>query len=63
MAEIAQEPGFHGTYFYHSHVDFQISTASGPIVVEPRSGGACPVEYDEEIVMMMGDYYHVSSRI
>ncbi len=44
---------------YHSHVDMQVQTAQGPIIVYPKDNSSCPVKYDEDIVMMMGDYYHV----
>ena len=51
--------GAHHIYRYHSHVDLQIMTAQGPIIVVPKDNSSCPVEYDEEIIMQMQDYYHV----
>ena len=51
--------GFIGTYWYHSHVNPQVVTAQGPVIVEQANMTQCPVEYDEEIVMMVSDYYHV----
>ena len=54
-----QQEGFVGTYWYHSHVGTQAQTANGPIIVEPKNQGGCPLEYDEELVMMTNDYYHV----
>ncbi|KAK4686505.1 hypothetical protein P7C73_g3621, partial [Tremellales sp. Uapishka_1] len=61
--EFQLEPGFIGTYWtrYHSHVQMQVLTAQGPIIVEAANKTA-PVEYDEEIVMMMGDSYHASDE-
>lgn len=38
----------------------QRSTAQGPIIVDQVYGDDSPVKYDEDIVMMLGDYYHVS---
>lgn len=35
-------------------------TAQGPIIVNPKHDSLCPVQYDEEIVMQLQDYYHVS---
>ena len=37
----------------------QVMTAQGPVIVEPKDKSSCPMEYDEDIVMMLGDYYHV----
>jgi hypothetical protein len=36
-------------------------TANGPIIIDPVGDDGCPVEYDEDLVMMTNDYYHVSS--
>ena len=44
---------------YHSHVDMQVMTAQGPIIINPKDNSSCPVEYDEDIVMQLSDYYHV----
>lgn len=54
-----------GTYFYHSHVGMQAMSAFGPIVIEPPSEKeeakkAIPVEWDEDLIMMLSDGYHVS---
>lgn len=40
----------------------QLSTAQGPIIVQSRNKTS-PVEYDEDLVMMIGDYYHVSLEL
>ncbi|CAG8979926.1 hypothetical protein HYALB_00013558 [Hymenoscyphus albidus] len=44
-----------GTYFYHSHVGFQASTAAGPLIVEDAI--APPYEYAEERIMFIGDIF------
>lgn len=56
--EVHPEPGDAGTYFYHSHVGFQMSTASGALIVEDE--GKPPYEYDEERVILLGDYFNRS---
>ena len=45
---------------YHSHVNLQIVTAQGPVIVEQKNKTASPVQYDEEIIMMMSDYYYAN---
>lgn len=62
--EAGGEPSI-GTYFYHSHVGMQAMSAFGPIVIEPARGKeeakqATPVEWDEELIMLLSDGYHVS---
>ena len=47
-----------GTYFYHSHVGFQMGTASGPLIVEDN--GACPYAYDEERIVHLSDYFNAT---
>ncbi|KAL4807470.1 Cupredoxin [Aspergillus unguis] len=53
--EIQPEPGSAGTYFYHSHVDFQAITAKGPLIVE--SDHPSPYEYDDERTVVISDYF------
>lgn len=53
--EVHPELNDSGTYFYHSHVGFQMSTASGALIVEDV--GKPPYEYDEERVILLGDYF------
>ena len=36
----------------------QALTSQGPVIVEPKSKKV-PIEYDEEIIMMLSDSYHV----
>ncbi|RXK37646.1 L-ascorbate oxidase [Tremella mesenterica] len=61
--EFQLEYGFYGTYWYHSHVQNQVGTAQGPVIVEQVNKTDCPVEYDEEIVMMISDYYHATDDV
>jgi len=54
--EVQPEVEDAGTYFYHSHVGTQALTASGPLIV-----GDClkpPYEYDDERVLLWGDYFN-----
>ena len=54
-----QEPGHFGTYWYHSHVGMQMHTSAGPIIIKEKNRTLSPVAWDEEAVMMLGDYYTV----
>lgn len=47
--ELKTLPGTAGTYFYHSHIDFQSSTASGPLIVDDSSPLPYPVDGDRII--------------
>lgn len=55
--EVHPEAGDAGSYFYHSHVGFQAVTAYGPLVVEEEEGKEPPYEYDDEIDILISDYY------
>ena len=57
--EVHPEAGDAGTYFYHSHVGFQAVTAYGPLVVE-EDDGEPPYDYDDEIHVLVADYYRKS---
>lgn len=54
--EVHPESGDAGTYFYHSHVGFQLITASGPLIV--KDCGNLPYAYDDDIILSLGDYYN-----
>ncbi|KAF3940375.1 Laccase-2 [Dactylella cylindrospora] len=54
--EIHPDIGDAGTYFYHSHVDFQAITASGALIVEDCKRP--PYKYDEDRILEFGDYYN-----
>lgn len=47
--ELKTPPGTAGTYFYHSHVDFQTSTANGPLIVDGSGPSPYPVDGDRVI--------------
>lgn len=53
--EVRPEVGNAGTYFYHSHVGFQQSTAAGTLIVDDAHDP--PYNYDEDIVVTIGDSY------
>lgn len=54
--EVHPEPDDAGSYFYHSHVGFQMGTASGPLIVE--DDGPPPYDYDEERIVHFQDYFN-----
>ncbi|KAH9905689.1 L-ascorbate oxidase [Xylariomycetidae sp. FL2044] len=54
--EIHPEEGDAGTYFYHSHIGFQASTAHGLLVVEDAKPP--PYQYDGDIPLVLGDYFN-----
>ncbi|TLD31602.1 hypothetical protein PspLS_01825 [Pyricularia sp. CBS 133598] len=58
--EIRPDLGSAGTYFYHSHVEFQAVTAHGALIVE--DAGKPPYEYDEDIVVGLGEHYPKTDR-
>ena len=45
-----------GTYFYHSHVDFQAVSATGPLIVEDV--GKPPYDYEDERILFLGDLFN-----
>lgn len=53
--EVRPETGDAGTYFYHSHVEFQAISAHGPLLVE--ACGEPPYQYDGDVTMLWADYY------
>ncbi|KAK5662311.1 hypothetical protein OQA88_8217 [Cercophora sp. LCS_1] len=58
--EIAIDPEDAGTYFYHSHVEMQAMTCSGPLIVDDC--GSSPFHYDDERVLSFSDYYLQSDQ-
>jgi L-ascorbate oxidase len=54
--EVHPDVGDAGTYFYHSHVGFQAISAHGALIVEDC--GPPAYHYDDEIILMLGDYYN-----
>ncbi|RDA94909.1 hypothetical protein CP533_0139, partial [Ophiocordyceps camponoti-saundersi (nom. inval.)] len=55
--EVRPEPGDAGTYFYHSHVGFQLITAHGPLIVEDPNREQAEKDYGKDVVLMLADYY------
>ncbi|RDA88865.1 hypothetical protein CP532_5461 [Ophiocordyceps camponoti-leonardi (nom. inval.)] len=55
--EVRPEPGDAGTYFYHSHVGFQLITAHGPLIVEDPDRERAEKEYGKDVVLTLADYY------
>ncbi|KAL8396299.1 hypothetical protein RB594_004707 [Gaeumannomyces avenae] len=53
--ELRPDAGDAGSYFYHSHVGFQAVTAHGALIV--REQGLPPYEYDEELIVGLGDFF------
>lgn len=47
-----------GTYFYHSHVDFQAVSASGPLIIEDP--GSPPYKYDGEKIVHVQELFNKS---
>ncbi|KAG0142157.1 hypothetical protein CROQUDRAFT_110037 [Cronartium quercuum f. sp. fusiforme G11] len=54
--EFQLQPGSAGNYIYHAHVGNQLSTAHGVFIVEDRAEP--PFHYNDEITLVMSDYYH-----
>ncbi|KAL9616304.1 MAG: hypothetical protein Q9160_008817 [Pyrenula sp. 1 TL-2023] len=54
--EVRPEKGDAGTFFYHSHVDFQAISAQGPLIVDDCEKS--PYDYDDEQIVLLGDYYN-----
>jgi L-ascorbate oxidase len=58
--EVHPEKDDAGTYFYHSHVGFQMGTASGPLIVD--DDGDPPYQYDEELILQLSDYFNKTDQ-
>ncbi|PNS18161.1 Iron transport multicopper oxidase [Sphaceloma murrayae] len=59
--EIHPEIGDAGSYFYHSHVGFQQSTAYGSLIVQDADG--LPYDYDDDITLIFGDFYAKTDEV
>ncbi|KAH6842656.1 Cupredoxin [Chaetomium sp. MPI-CAGE-AT-0009] len=53
--EIATELEDAGSYFYHSHVDLQALTCTGPLIVDDC--GSPPYDYDDERILLFHDHF------
>ncbi|KAI8456729.1 L-ascorbate oxidase [Phakopsora pachyrhizi] len=58
--EFFLEKGSAGTYMYHAHNLFQVSTAYGPLIVDEATKP--PFNYFEDRMFMIGDYYHSTDQ-
>eukprot|EP00884_Botryococcus_braunii_P009161 jgi/Botrbrau1/18246/Bobra.0844s0001.1 len=46
-----------GTYFWHGHTSLdRVDGLFGPLIVRPK--GKEPLQYDDEMVLLVGDWYH-----
>ncbi|OZJ03677.1 hypothetical protein BZG36_03532 [Bifiguratus adelaidae] len=56
-------PNQHGTYWWHSHSTSQYADGIvGPLIIQSPDEGI-PIDYDEDIIVMMTDWYHIMSTI
>ncbi|KAK4212463.1 putative L-ascorbate oxidase [Rhypophila decipiens] len=58
--EIVTDKDDAGTYYYHSHVEMQAMTCIGALVVDDC--GQAPFQYDDERILMFGDWFDSSSH-
>ncbi|KAG0147835.1 hypothetical protein CROQUDRAFT_132283 [Cronartium quercuum f. sp. fusiforme G11] len=49
-----------GTFMYHGHVDLDIISAYGALIVEERQPP--PYQYDAELTLIFADYFHSSDH-
>ncbi|KAG5947886.1 Multicopper oxidase aurL2 [Claviceps monticola] len=59
--QIRPEVGDAGTYFYHSHVGLQQSTAHGALIV--RNCHTPHHEYHDDVTLLLGDYYNATDGV
>lgn len=59
--QIRPEVGDAGSYFYHSHVDLQQTTAHGVLIVRDRRHP--PHKYHGELTMLLGDHYNQTDDV
>lgn len=53
--ELKTARGTAGSYYYHSHIGFQASTATGALIVD--DSGPPPYTYDEERLVFLQEYW------
>lgn len=56
--EIRPNIGEAGTYFYHSHVEFQAVSAAGPLIVLEAPGQKSPYVCDAEKTIFISELYN-----
>lgn len=49
-----------GTYFYHSHVNFQAVSAAGPLIVKEKEDP--PYKYDEERTIFISEVFNNTDK-
>lgn len=59
--ELRPSIGEAGSYFYHSHVDFQASTVNGPLIVE-EADSQPPYSYDDERILFLSELFNVTDE-
>lgn len=52
-----------GTYFYHSHVEFQAISAHGTIIVKEQCNAEPPYKYDSDITLLLADFYQKNDSV
>ncbi|KAJ9257400.1 hypothetical protein DTO207G8_2154 [Paecilomyces variotii] len=60
--EIRPQLGEAGTYFYHSHVDFQAVSVAGPLIVEEQSQEP-PYAYDGEKTLFLTEFFNKTDKM
>ncbi|KAJ4265244.1 hypothetical protein NW764_015655 [Fusarium oxysporum] len=58
--ELRSEVDTAGTYFYHSHIGFQASTAGGPLIVEDPGATSC--DRNLERVFFLSEYWQETDQ-
>ncbi|KAH7239898.1 Cupredoxin [Fusarium redolens] len=58
--ELRTEVDTAGTYFYHSHIGFQASTAGGPLIVEDPGATSC--DRNLERVFFLSEYWQETDQ-
>ncbi|KAK4187405.1 putative L-ascorbate oxidase [Podospora australis] len=56
--ELATNNDDAGTYFYHSHVEMQALSCTGPLIVDDCGGS--PYQYDDERILQFQDFFQKS---
>ncbi|KAI9044400.1 L-ascorbate oxidase [Aspergillus affinis] len=60
--ELHPEVGEAGTYFYHSHVDFQAVSVTGALIVEEQTGTP-PYQYDDERTIFFTELFNYTDKM
>ncbi len=60
--ELRPQIGEAGTYFYHSHVDFQSVSVAGPLIVT-ENDGLPPYSYDDEKTLLFTEVFNQTEEV